>query len=67
MDAWIARDSDGNLFIYNEKPEKGSYCCWWCRSNFLPIKEEDLPQGVNPSWEDEEPIEVEITINKVNK
>lgn len=66
MKGWIARDSDGNLFIYDEKPEKGG-CSWWYSSNWMPFREEDLPQGVNPSWEDEEPIEVEITINKVNK
>ena len=64
MKAYIARDKDGVLFIYDEKPYKmwsiweGSDACCY------PIRDSDLPEGINPQWEDE-PIEVELTIKKI--
>lgn len=70
MKAWIARDEDRRIFIYfKDKPEKfidrsGKYVSYWENSeDMLLIQKEDLPEGINPQWSDEEPVEVELTIN----
>lgn len=66
MKLWIARDKNGKIFAYNLKPIKisGTWVCQWGVYS-LPIKEKYLPEGVNPQWEDTEPIEVEFKIEKV--
>lgn len=64
MKTWIAKDEDGNIFLYSEKPQKGRDV-WFPNGCLLPTKEKDLPEGVNPQWEDEEPIEVELKIEKI--
>lgn len=63
MKAWIARDEDGIIYLYSSKPRKGLE--FWCSSsnNYFPITE--LSKKANPQWEDEEPIEVELKIEKV--
>ena len=65
MRAWIARDRDKKIFAYNHKPVKirGAWVCRWGVYIF-PIAEKDLPEGINPQWEDEEPIKVELKIEK---
>ena len=60
--AWIARDEDGKAFLYSDKPSKGYYK-WYNSGYYFPVTE--LPEGVDPQWEDEEPIEVELKIEKV--
>jgi len=66
MKAWIAKDKNGQISAYNFKPIK-IQDMWVCRWGVcsLPIKEKYLPEGVNPQWEDEEPIEVELKIEKI--
>lgn len=59
---WLARDKDGELFLFTSKPEKRSIL--WdsisARKNFMFI--EDLFPEVK--WEDEEPTEVELIIKQ---
>lgn len=31
----------------------------------FPITKDDLPEGVNPQWLDDEPIEVELKLEKI--
>lgn len=57
---WVARDKDGTLYLYNEKPYKRGHC-WHCDDLDYFAIEELLPE-VN--WEDEEPTEVELIIKK---
>lgn len=67
MEAWIARDEDGKIFIYQDKPIKGS-CYWWksrITGRYFPILESDLSEDINPKWEDDEPIEVKLKIEKL--
>ena len=64
MKVWIAKDEDGKIFLYSEKPQRGRDV-WIPNCYLLPTKEENLPQGVNPSWEDEKPIEVKLKIEKI--
>lgn len=66
MKAWVARNSDGSLYLFSDnKPTKGTFY-WFNYGNFgsLTITEQDLPEGVNPQWSDDEPIEVELKIRK---
>lgn len=65
MKAWIARDKDGRLFMYHHlrKPYKGS--SMWLNTCLLELIEQDLPEGINPQWSDDEPIEVELKIERI--
>ena len=59
---WVARDNNGELYIYSEKPKR-MQCLFWTQGNtFLPISPELFP---SLTWSDE-PIEVEITIKSIN-
>lgn len=65
MKAWVAKDEDGNIFLYSNKPEKG-YRKWFdfgC-DHEIPITK--LPEGINPQWSNEEPIEVNVNITKAS-
>lgn len=65
MKVYATRDRDGTLSLFKEKPKKGEreWLVW--RICFIILDEGDLPEGVNPQWEDEEPIEVELKIEKI--
>ena len=54
---WIARDADGSLWLYNEKPIKGRYT--WL-SNLGIGQQFRLNEGLFPKvqWSDEEPREL---------
>lgn len=58
--AWIARDRDGGVLLYYSKPVKLTEIPIWNG----PIRIKELPEGIDPRWEDEEPIEVELIIKK---
>ena len=57
---WIARDLDGDLYLYDIKPEKGNIQ-WQIPCNesgiIAMLDSESFP---NVKWEDEEPTEVDI-------
>ena len=53
---FVARDKDGRLFLYNEKPIK--YNSIWIGDGFS-LQIDLLPQI---KWEDKKPTPVEITI-----
>lgn len=59
---WVARDKDGSLWLYNEKPtreEKSS--CWINKSSITNegIGTLQLTMFPDLKWEDE-PIEIEL-------
>ena len=64
IQAWIARDEDGELYLYTEKPRKdgdlwnvdiiNSSCLMELRSECFP----------EVKWSDEEPTKVKLTIAK---
>ena len=60
---WLARDSDGYLFLYlGSKPQKdGDIWTNWEPGSIYPIDKELFP---DVKWEDSEPTEVEITIKR---
>lgn len=72
MKAYVAKDKNGKIFIYTYKPAKRDSiwaACAECVCEYgyydFPIEGKDLPEGVNPQWEDEEAIEVELKIEKI--
>ena len=60
--AWVARDDDGMLYLYLAKPRK--HQSKWLpniRFDFVELSRESFPEV---KWEDEDPTEVTIVINK---
>ena len=69
MIAWIARDKNKDLLLYTIRPHKVEHYDgrgWWqtCGLNKCRISDKCLPQGINPQWEDDEPIKVNLKIEK---
>ena len=54
---WVARDKDGNLFAYNDKPTRCDNQKEWFEEKFLFSMENSFFPELK--WEDE-PIEVEL-------
>lgn len=54
---WVARDKNGRLFMYKNKPSKDDE--QWCSSvyDLFPIDDTLFPEI---KWEDPEPTEVQI-------
>ena len=73
MRVWVARHFYGDLAIFNTKPVKYPKIGLWQEHKenrykdgawSLEIPEGFLSPDINPQWEDKEPIEVEIKIEK---
>ena len=68
MEAWVARDSNGCIGLYFEKPEKMS--CedgdggWWGECAYL--FDDDDPKFSNVKWEDDEPTYYMLTLEEIN-
>lgn len=61
LEAWIARDYDGSLYIYTEKPQK-LLETWYMRGlGLMKISDLLFPEV---KWSDEEPTKVKIVIEK---
>ena len=62
LEAWVARDENGMLYLYLAKPKK--YKSKWypnIRSDYFEI---DRKCFTEVKWEDEEPTEVTFTIKR---
>lgn len=62
MKAFIARDSDGRLFLYSPNPPFKDKYDWVSISS--PISIDEINQDLFPEvkWEDKEPTEINIEI-----
>ena len=65
MEMWIARDDDGTLYLFKNKPVKG-ISTWHDEANndynnYFEIDRNSFPEI---QWEDNEPTLVTITINE---
>lgn len=58
---WIARDSSGQLYVYNEKPQKGS-SIWFPSVGCVTVLKSKLFPDVK--WEDPEPKKIKLEIIK---
>lgn len=61
IEAWVARDEDGNLYMYPDKPQKRSYHWYANKIGYLKL-EDSLFTEVQ--WSDEEPTEIKLSIKK---
>ena len=59
--AWVARDYDGILYMYPDKPQKRSYHWYANKVGYLKLEDNLFPEV---QWSDEEPKEIKLTIKK---
>ena len=61
IEAWVARDKDGKLFLYLRKPEKkvGLWVMPDLGIDYIKLSSKLFPEV---QWSDEEPTRVSITI-----
>lgn len=58
---WLTRDKDNSIWLHlKNKPFKAE--SKWINEGFAQCVDEEEVNGLNPKWEDEEPIELEITL-----
>lgn len=67
MEAYVVRTACDAIQIHFQKPSKSDFFGSWESEDYVQITSNDLPEGINPSWKDEEPIEVELKICKKKK
>ena len=60
MEAWVARDKDGKIYLYRYKPIKDKFV-WYSPGFSLALGRTPFPEV---QWSDEEPTRVSITIKK---
>ena len=60
LEAWVARDMDGKLFLYRDKPIKDKFV-WYSPGFSLVLASASFPEI---KWSDDEPTRVSITIKK---
>lgn len=67
MKAFIATDSDGEICLYTEKPEKNTEMGYWFSSgkDYPADFIEDQFPHLSPKWTDEEPTVIDINIKKI--
>ena len=64
IEAWLARDEDEELYMYKDKPLRGSE--QWHENpvsitGLIELRKESFPEI---KWSDDEPTKVSITIKK---
>ena len=60
IELWAARDMDGKLFLYRDKPIKDKFV-WYSPGFSLVLASASFPEI---KWSDDEPTRVSITIKK---
>ena len=60
IESWAARDMDGKLFLYRDKPIKDKFV-WYSPGFSLVLASASFPEI---KWSDEERTKVKITIEK---
>ena len=60
MEAWVARDKDGKIYLYRYKPIKDKFI-WYSPGFHLALASASFPEI---KWSDDEPTRVSITIKK---
>ena len=62
LKAWVARDEDGSLYMYTDKPEKMSGN-WYAANGYVTLDDSLFPEV---QWSDEESKEIELSIKNEN-
>ena len=59
LKAWVARDYDGSLYMYPEKPKK-MIDNWYAKKvGYMKLDDSSFPEV---QWSDEEPKEIKLSI-----
>ena len=61
LKAWVARDEDGSLYMYSDKPKKKSVFWHAPKVGYMLLDDSLFPEV---QWSDEEPTEVTFTIKR---
>jgi hypothetical protein len=64
MTGYITKDKCGTIYLYSEVPTKFDECWNNEYGDCIEIRPSDLPEGIIPEWEDEEPIKVRFHFEK---
>ena len=60
IESWAARDMDGKLYLYRDRPIKDKFV-WYSPGFNLLLASASFPEI---KWSDDEPTKVSITIKK---
>jgi len=62
---WIAKDIDGSLYVYENKPERDGYLWYVRHGTYFELHKSLISQSLceNLKWNDD-PIEIEIEIKR---
>lgn len=60
IELWAARDKDGKLYLYKDRPIKDKFI-WYSPGFSLVLASASYPEV---QWSDDEPTKVKITIEK---
>ena len=62
---WLARDQDGRLYLYKDKPYKEGQIQWYANelssTCYIHLEDEWFPEV---KWEDEEPTKVKFVLDR---
>ena len=61
LKAWVARDEDGSLYMYTDKPRKRRYNWYAPKVGYVKLDDSLFPEV---QWSDEEPTKVKLIIDK---
>ena len=67
ISGYVAKDAKGNISLFTAKPTKDEKMQIWIGGICRKLTEQDLTEGLNPQWEDSEPIEIELKIKRKNE
>lgn len=59
LKAWVARDYDGSLYMFPDKPKKMSDYWYAPEVGYMKLNDSLFPEV---KWEDEEPTEIRLSI-----
>lgn len=64
MTGYITKDKYGTIYLFSQEPTKldGVWSNEW--GECIALHTSDLPEGIMPEWEDEEPIKVRFHFKK---
>lgn len=60
LKAWVARDYDGSIYMYTQKPKKKSVFWHAPKVGYLKLNDSLFPEV---QWSDEEPKEIGLSIH----
>jgi hypothetical protein len=68
---YVARDNDGSIWFHYTKPHRENDIAidllgWGSNDKTFEINDFDFPEYADLTWEESEPVEVELTLKRLN-